>query len=160
MDAVARVDGLLRDIGARLGLRLSLDEDGQCGLECASGLVCTVTVPESTDLLVFAASLASAADIGDRSAALGRCMRLNLHGAGTDGCTLGLDAEADEIVLSSTWPLAMVGSDDFGLLLGNFIRTAERLAADIALPVPESRMDATERPPSPADMLMHLQFRA
>ena len=53
-----------------------------------------------------------------------------------------------------------VSSEDFGLLLGNFIRTAERLATELAAPAATRATPPEARPSSRDDMLLHLQWRA
>jgi hypothetical protein len=165
MDALATVDGFLRQVGSQLGTSLGLDEDGRCALDCGSDPTCVVAVPEGgADTVLFYAPLLAVPAAGDRVTLFERCLSLNLHGAGTDGCTLGYDDVSDEIVLALSLPLALVPADIFGTLLGNFIRTTRRLALvlaeqpDGAGSPPQQRPDP--KPASVADLLMNMQWRA
>ena len=164
MDALATVDGLLRGVGSQLGVTLSLDEDGRCALDCGPGLTVVVAVPEGAELLLFYAPLLPA-PVAGREALFERCLALNLHGAGTDGCTLGHDDVSGEIVLSLVLPLSLVQPDLFGTLLGNFIRTARRLRTELAQAGDGAAAEAPpasrpELPASVADMLLNVQWRA
>ena len=155
MGTSEEVDNWLRHIGRQIGHDLSFDGDGNCGFAFGDGLVGVVTVPAGSDDLLFYSTVATLPSV-DRESMLERILRLNLHATATGGGSLGLEPDSDDVVLSQRWPWKMVGPENFGTLLGNFIALAMQLKTSLApagaVPPVESRQTS--------DLLLNLQWRA
>ncbi|CAK0773011.1 putative Type III secretion system chaperone [Gammaproteobacteria bacterium] len=133
----------LKEIGKRTGLRLELDEDGLCGLECENGLTCGIVLIEESRIGFFSPML----ELGDRNKAalfeylLGR----NLFSLEPVGAALGYDEDREEVIFCLPLATETLTADSFAEKLGLFITAAGRLKAEIGEYVQDSG-DTTAAP--------------
>lgn len=128
MASLDNVQSLLAEVATRLETELPLEEDGSCVVEYAEGRTLVIEFDvDSEAVLVYAPAFAVPAD--NREAFFERVLELNLLGQSTGGCTLGLDPDAELIVLSAAESLQGLDADGCVNLLGGFVETLSNLQA-------------------------------
>lgn len=123
------MNALLGQLGQQLGIEgLKADEQGYCALSIDQVWVLHLAHVETRSCIQCMAELAPLPHDG-RPALLAELLQANALLAGTDGSTLGLDAERDWVVLSRELPLAGLDFVSFEHTLELFVRQAERWMA-------------------------------
>jgi hypothetical protein len=154
------VQRFLGELGSRLGIRLTLDEDGACAMTYGGGEQVTVVAADGTGCVILHAPVAPL-PASEREAFYERVLKLNLMGAETGGCVIGLDEVDAAIVLAHVQSLRELDARGFENLLANFVERADRTRSLLADPGAaaigrERRMAADE----PTFMLQNLGMRA
>lgn len=154
------VQRFLGELGSRLGIRLTLDEDGACAMTYGGGERVTAVAADGTGCVILHAPVAPLPASG-REAFYERVLKLNLMGAETGGCVLGLDEGGAAIVLAHVQSLHELDARGFENLLANFVERADRtrslLAGPAAAAVGRERGVAADEP---ASVLPNLGIRA
>jgi len=129
MDARDHVNGLLIEVGSRVGQILRLSDDGRCVLMLDTGLLCEVQVPEASDQLLLSARLDEAdASTSAELAAFALSLNHNLHA--TRGCTIAI-AQDRRLYLQLARGVSELNAPEFSRLLGGFITTTKQLSERI-----------------------------
>ena len=141
------MDGLkstLKEIGAKNGLEIELDEDGACTLELADGRVMLLQERADLDELDFVATLGPVPDEA-RAAVFTDLLAANFYWKETFGATLSWNAELEEVVLIYPLPLADATAESLETIFARFLDLqaawAERFAGMLA-DVPARQEDA------------------
>ena len=132
------MDGLkstLKEIGAKNGLEIELDEDGACTLELADGRVMLLQERADLDELDFVATLGPVPDEA-RAAVFTDLLAANFYWKETFGATLSWNAELEEVVLIYPLPLADATAESVEMVFARFLDLqaawAERFAGMLA----------------------------
>lgn len=111
-DVKERLQGWLHDLGALAGVPVTLGQDGSAEMELAAGGSVQMDLDEEVGLLLLSADLF--APTGEqRMAVFEQALQMNCRQEGTQGATLGWDADRDLMVLSALWPVAAMDEEAF-----------------------------------------------
>jgi hypothetical protein len=127
-EARTKLDGLLKQFGAITGVsNLATEDNGVCVLAFDGRMHLYLLVDHTTDhLLVWSTLGALPADKAE--ATLRTLMRTNLFWLGTQGATLGLMPDSDNVVLAIPRPIGSVDGDGLRDLIELMVERAEALA--------------------------------
>ena len=130
---------LIAELGERLGIDLSPDSAGFAEI-VAEDRVLTMRADETgeNEIMAFTA-IATAPEEGFSAEMLKRALAANLFGREVVGHHLGIFA--DSLILSATFPLANLTSEEFAERLLLLARVAGRLAESLGTPTPTSESD-------------------
>ena len=92
------LDKALKEIGAKNGLEMALDENGACTLELSDGRLMLVQERADLNELDFVATLGSVPE-GARGTVFTELMAANFYWEETFGATLSWNADLEEVVL-------------------------------------------------------------
>ena len=95
---------VLKEIGAKNGLEMSLDENGACSLELADGRIMLVQERAGLDELDFVATLGPVPE-EVRAAVFTELLAANFYWKETFGATISWNADLEEAVI--TYPLGL-----------------------------------------------------
>ena len=102
-------ESILKEIGAKRGLEIALDENGACALELDDGRCLLIQERADLDELDFVASLGKVPD-EVRAAVFTELLSANFYWKETFGATLSWNADLEEVVL--IYPLALARATD------------------------------------------------
>jgi hypothetical protein len=127
-EARTKLDGLLKQFVALTGVNgLATEDNGVCVLAFDGRTRLYLLVDHTTDhLLVWSTIGALPAD--NAEATLRTLMRTNLFWTGTQGATLGLMPDSDNVVLAIRRPIDAVDGDGLRDLIELMVERAEALA--------------------------------
>lgn len=127
-EARAKLDGLLKQFGAITGVNgLATEDNGVCVLAFDGRTRLYLLVDHTTGhLLVWSTIGTLPADKAEQ--ALHNLMRANLFWLGTQGATLGLMPDSDNVVLAIRRPVDAVDGDGLRGLIELMVERAEALA--------------------------------
>lgn len=155
MQARDVVGGLLRELGAELGIELTLDAEGICILECSDGEECVILVPEDHEFMVLQMPLTPLFPSDDR-AFLEQVLRLNLELDETHGALLGMAPMQRVLVCRYLQPLAGLDFRAFARVLTEFKDTADRLNQRLA-ELRQGRVGSGDgRPAAGGEPMLHI----
>jgi|1186.fasta_scaffold392724_2 hypothetical protein len=127
-EARAKLDELLKAFGAATGLPgLATEDNGVCILVIDGRTNLYLLVDHSTETLVVWSTIATL-PAGKAEPILRALMHANLFWTGTQGATLGLMPESDDIVLAIRRPVVSVDADGLRDLIELMIERIEALA--------------------------------
>jgi hypothetical protein len=131
-EARAKLDELLTAFGSATGVpNLATEDNGVCILVFDGRTRINLLVDHTTENLVAWSSLGTL-PAGKAEAVLRRLMRANLFWTGTQGATLGLMPESDDVVLAIRRPVDGIGADGLAGMIELMVERAEALAATVA----------------------------
>ena len=131
------IESTLKDIGAKSGLEIALDENGACTLELADGRVLLLQERADLNELDFVATLGPVPE-EVRASVFTELLSANFYWKETFGATLSWNADLEEVVLIYPLPLADATSELVETVFRQFIdlqatwsaRLAGRIAAE------------------------------
>lgn len=125
MDHAGHYRLLLADFGRAVGApELVPDEDGYCGFRLDDAVLVQLQLnPHTGDLTLFSAL--GPIDAGHRAAITERLLNANLFWQGTDGGTLGLDLEGEQVVLARQVPIGQLDGPGFVQAVERFSRACD-----------------------------------
>ena len=129
------IESILKEIGAKNGLEIALDEDGACTLELADGRVMLLQERSNLDELDFVATLGPVPEEA-RADVFTELLAANFYWQETFGATLSWNADLEEVVL--IYPLQLVGAtpESVETIFNRFVELqaawAERFAEMVA----------------------------
>jgi hypothetical protein len=131
-EARAKLDELLKAFGTATGVpNLATEDNGACILVFDQRTRINLLVDHTTENLVVWSTLGALP--GDKpETVLRRLMKANLFWIGTQGATLGLMPESDDVVLAIRRPVAGVDGQGLADLVELMVERAETLAATVA----------------------------
>ena len=128
-------DSILKEIGAKNGLEIALDENRACTLELADGRVMLLQERADLDELDFVATLGPVPE-EVRAAVFTELLSANFYWKETLGATLSWNADLEEVVLIFPLPLADATPKSVEAVFGRFVELqaawAERFAGMVA----------------------------
>lgn len=135
-----RMASWLAAVSQRIGVGLTLDEDGACGMDCGNGLEVGVAILDADRVGLFAA----VARLNDTNRAeLQRTLlSRNLFGVHPHGAAFGLDAETDTAYLCQPLLAAGLDAPSFEDRLGAFILAARATLDELASARPSTEAAA------------------
>ena len=126
---------VLKEIGAKNGLEMSLDENGACSLELADGRVMLVQERAGLDELDFVATLGPVPE-ELRAKVFTELLAANFYWKETFGATLSWNPDLEEVVLIYPLSLAGVSSESVETIFTRFLELqaawSDRLAGLVA----------------------------
>ena len=129
------IGSILKEIGARNGLEIALDENGACTLELEDGRVMLLQERADLNELDFVATLGPVPEEA-RAEVFTELLSANFYWRETFGATLSWNVDIEEVVLIYPLPLADATSESVETIFARFadLQTAwaERLAKTIA----------------------------
>ena len=131
-DVRAQLDKMLRDFGTAIGMAgLQTEENGVCVLVFEGRTRVNLVADPNTGHLIIWSMLGRMQS--DRAEAMLRTlMRANLFWNGTQGATLGLMPEEDDLVISIRRPLDGIDDDALRELIELIVERAEHFAPIVA----------------------------
>ena len=129
------IRSILKEVGARNGLEIALDENGACTLELEDGRVMLLQERADLNELDFVATLWPVPEEA-RAEVFTELLSANFYWRETFGATLSWNADLEEVVLIYPLPLADATSESVETIFARFADLqaawAERLAKTIA----------------------------
>lgn len=125
-----RLEQSLLDFGKQIGESLELDDDRTCVFELSDDHECLIAVSENGEAVTICVNVAPV-EMTSREALFRHLLVMNYQDEVTEGATLGLTEEGDEIVLRLTRPGEGLDSASLERLVGNLATLAERLGAEL-----------------------------
>ena len=139
------VNNFLSEFGTTIGLELSLDHNGICTLEFATGFRCSIELPENSSTVYLLAPMVQLQEISESGQCqfFKRILELNFCSLETRGATFALDKQ--QVILCFAQPVASLDtSADFINLLSRFIETGIRWFQEFNQPMGEQKPDNRE----------------
>ena len=129
------IESILREIGAKNGLEIALDENGACTLELADGRVMLLQERANLNELDFVATLGPVPEEA-RADVFTELLAANFYWQETFGATLSWNADLEEVVLIYPLPLADATPESVETIFNRFVELqsawAERFAEMVA----------------------------
>lgn len=129
------IESILKEIGAKNGLEIALDENGTCTLELSDGRVMLLQERADLNELDFVATLGTVPE-GARADVFAELLAANFYWQETFGATLSWNADLEEAVLIYPLPLAGVTPESVETIFNRFVELqsawAERFAEMVA----------------------------
>ena len=148
--ARAKLDELLKQFGATVGMPgLATEDNGVCVLVFDGRTRLYLLVDHTTDHLIMWSTLA-ALPAGQAEPALRALMRANLFWNGTQGATLGLMPDSDNVVLAIRRPVGAVDVEALRDLIELVLERAEALAPIAAGETPPAAEPQEHAPSFPS----------
>ena len=123
---------ILKEIGAKNGLEMALDENGACTLELADGRVMLIQERADLDELDFVATLGPVPEEA-RAAVFTELLSANFYWNDTYGATISWNADLEEAVIMYPLRLDDATAESIETVFNRFLELqsawAERLAA-------------------------------
>ena len=142
---------ILKEIGAKNGLEMALDENGACTLERADGRVMLIQERADLDELDFVATLGPVPEEA-RAAVFTELLSANFYWNDTYGATISWNADLEEAVIMYPLHLVDATAESVETVFNRFIELqsawAERFAGLIAKAQEPEGEDADEEDPS------------
>ena len=142
---------ILKEIGAKNGLEMALDENGACTLELADGRVMLIQERADLDELDFVATLGPVPEEA-RAAVFTELLSANFYWNDTYGATISWNADLEEAVIMYPLHLADATAESVETVFSRFVELqsawAERFAGLIAKAQEPEGEDADEEDPS------------
>jgi hypothetical protein len=127
-EARAKLDELLKVFGAATGAPgLATEENGVCILVFDGQTRINLLVDHASEKLVVWSTL-GAVPAGKAEAVLRQLMRANLFWTGTQGATLGLMPDSDDVVLAIRHPVSGIDAEGLQDLIELMVERVEALA--------------------------------
>ena len=126
---------MLKEVGAKNGLEIALDENGACTLELADGRVMLLQERANLDELDFVATLGTVPEAA-RADVFAELLAANFYWQETFGATISWNADLEEVVL--IYPLQLAGAtpESVETIFNRFVELqsawAERFAEMVA----------------------------
>lgn len=130
MSARDRLEQSLADFGKQIGEPLELDDARTCVFELSDDHECLVAVSESGEAVTICVNVAPVV-MASREALFRHLLVMNYRDEVTEGATLGLTEEGDEIVLRLTRPGDGLDVATLERLVGNLATLAEKLGSEL-----------------------------
>jgi len=147
-EARAKLDELLKKFGAVAGIQgLATEENGVCVLVFDGRTTLYLLVDPRNEHLVMWSTIAALA-AGKAESALRALMRANLFWTGTDGATLGLMPDSDDVVLAIRRPIDRVDVEGLRDLIELMVGRIEALAPIVAGEAPAQTQEHAPSFPS------------
>ena len=129
------IDSMLKEIGARNGLVIELDENRACTLELSDGRAVLLQERAALNELDFVATLGPVPE-EVRAAVFTELLAANFYWQETFGATLSWNTDLEEVVLIYPFPLPGATSDSMETVFARFVDLqsawASRFAALVA----------------------------
>ena len=142
---------ILKEIGAKNGLEMALDENGACTLELADGRVMLIQERADLDELDFVATLGPVPE-ETRAAVFTELLSANFYWNDTYGATISWNADLEEAVIMYPLRLDDATEESIETVFNRFLELqsawAERFAGLIAKAQEPEGEDADEEDPS------------
>ena len=142
---------VLKEIGERRGLEMTLDDNGACTLELADGRVMLIQERADLDELDFVATLGPVPEEA-RAAVFTELLSANFYWNDTYGATISWNADLEEAVIMYPLRLDDATAESVETVFARFIELqfawAERFAGLIAKAQEPEGEDADEEDPS------------
>lgn len=142
---------ILKEIGAKNGLEMALDENGACTLELADGRVMLIQERADLDELDFVATLGPVPEEA-RAAVFTELLSANFYWNETYGATISWNADLEEAVIMYPLRLDDATAESVETVFNRFLELqsawAERFAGLIAKAQEPEGEDADEEDPS------------
>ena len=126
---------ILKEIGAKNGLEMALDENGACTLELADGRVMLIQERADLDELDFVATLGPVPEEA-RAAVFTELLSANFYWNDTYGATISWNADLEEAVIMYPLHLADATAESVETVFSRFVELqsawAERFAGLLA----------------------------
>ena len=126
---------MLKDIGDKNGLEISLDENGSCALELSDGRVLLIQERAGLDELDFVAPLGPMPEV-KRAAVFTDLLAANFYWTETYGATISWNADLEEAVIMYPVGLATATPEYVETIFARFLELqsawADRLAGLVA----------------------------
>jgi len=132
---VQEIESILKEIGAKNGLEIALDENGACTLELADGRVMLLQERANLNELDFVATLGTVPEEA-RADVFTELLAANFYWQDTFGATISWNADLEEVVL--IYPLQLAGAtpESVETIFNRFVELqsawAERFAEMVA----------------------------
>ena len=132
---MTEIENALKEIGAKNGLEIALDENGACALELADGRVMLLQERANLNELDFVATLGPVPEKA-RADVFAELLAANFYWQETFGATISWNADLEEAVL--IYPLQLAGAtpESVETIFNRFVELqaawAERLAEMVA----------------------------
>ena len=125
------IDSILKEIGARNGLEIALDENRACTLELSDGRAVLLQERAALNELDFVAALGPVP--GEvRAAVFTELLAANFYWQETYGATLSWNADLEEVVLIYPLPLADATAESVETVFARFVDLQSAWAARFA----------------------------
>ena len=120
----AAMNQWLQTLSGAIGQRLEMNDEGLLALELQSGLVCTIEVDATAEVVSFHSDLMSfdpeqASDLNEYA------MEKNVYNLGSYGLTLGIDNTRGFLVASTSVPESLLTEESFLILFERFVSAVE-----------------------------------
>ena len=142
---------ILKEIGAKNGLEMALDENGACTLELADGRVMLIQERADLDELDFVATLGPVPEEA-RAVVFTELLSANFYWNDTYGATISWNADLEEAVIMYPLRLDDATAESVETVFNRFLELqsawAERFAGLIAKAQEPDGEDADEEDPS------------
>jgi len=129
------IESILKEIGAKNGLEIALDENGACTLELSDGRVMLLQERANLNELDFVATLGPVPEEA-RADVFAELLAANFYWQETFGATISWNADLEEIVLIYPLPLAGATPESVETIFNRFVELqsawAERFAEMVA----------------------------
>ena len=129
------IESILKEIGAKNGLKIALDENGACTLELADGRVMLLQERANLNELDFVATLGPVPEEA-RADVFTELLAANFYWQETFGATISWNSDLEEVVLIYPLQLAGATSESVETIFNRFVELqaawAERFAEMVA----------------------------
>ena len=129
------IESILKEIGAKNGLEIALDENGACTLELADGRVMLLQERANLNELDFVATLGPVPEEA-RADVFTELLAANFYWQETFGATISWNSDLEEVVLIYPLQLAGATSESVKTIFNRFVELqaawAERFAEMVA----------------------------
>ena len=132
------IDSILKEIGARNGLEIALDENRACTLELSDGRAVLLQERAALNELDFVATLGPVPE-EVRAAVFTELLAANFYWQETFGATLSWNAALEEVVLIFPLPLADATPESVETVFARFVDLQSAWAARFAALVAAAR---------------------
>jgi hypothetical protein len=141
MDAKAAVDGVLAELGARMGAAsLALSKAGTCAFDYKDGMRVVIELPAGSSVLQIYAPIMAIPPRG-REQLFRKLLGLNLFGHATRGASFAISEDHGMVILCYGHAVAGLDAVLFETILANFLMTLDHWHAEL-----NSRDESSEKP--------------
>ena len=139
------IDSILKEIGARNGLEIALDENRACTLELSDGRAVLLQERAALNELDFVATLGPVPE-EVRAAVFTELLAANFYWQETFGATLSWNAALEEVVLIFPLPLADATPESVETVFARFVDLQSAWAARFAALVAAAQAGGPDGP--------------
>lgn len=120
------LEDLMRRFGETIDEPLTFNEEGTCIFPVGEDRECLVSIPQDADAALFCVNVAPVL-MHQPEPLFRHLLTLNFTDELTEGATLGLTADGEEIVVRYTKDATALHHTDIERVIGNLVHLAERL---------------------------------
>ncbi|CAM2009687.1 CesT family type III secretion system chaperone [Acanthopleuribacter pedis] len=137
----------LAQLGAQIGVALSLDDEGLCSLTAGEDLTVDVICPPGDTCFYLNLTLLDLTGQSSREMVLQQALTMNLFQQETAGAAIALDPDAEALMLCFTQPVEGTQFSTFNNILTNLVTTGRQLKGQLEA---ASREQAAPQPSNAA----------